>query len=405
MQSNQPSSRTTAPPPFSTPQFPEVGIIGLVPDAWESPWQPRHHVLSRLAEWFHLVWAEPAHEWRTPRHDHMPEAMPSSTLDVYTPEWWLPKVYRPRWFATHLDHVRIKQAYKRLKKKGCQQIVLYLWRPEQAYALDVLHYDMTCYHLDDEYSFSAVEQPISPQEYALLKRVNQVIVHSVGLFEKKGHINPNSILIPNGVDFTGFCTPVAEPPDLAPIPQPRVGHIGYLKPQINFQLLLNLAQRHHEWSFVFVGPRGHLGKEDLLLINRLSAFPNVHFLGGKPVKALPAYAQGMNVSIMPYKVNDYTKYIFPMKLHEYLATGRPVVGSPIRSLQQFQDIVALAATDEEWSQALSAALCQEAMSADIVARRRKMASQYDWSVLVACIAQRICDTLGKTRDATLHLPT
>jgi len=391
----------SAPAPVHTPRFPDVGIIGVVPDLWHAPWQPRHHVLSRLAKWFHLVWVEPAQEWRTPRQPQPAEPSVPPIIDVYTPEWWLPKIYKPSWLATQLDHTRIKRAYQRLRRKGCRHIVLYLWRPEHAYALDALPYDMSCYHVDDEYSFSPVEQPITQQESDLLRNVDQVMIHSVGLFEKKGHLNPNTVLVPNGVDFSGFCTPVPEPPDLAAIPQPRVGYIGYIKSQLDFQLLSNLAHRHREWSFVFVGPRGYLEGEDKALIEQLGSMPHVHFLGGKPVESLPAYAQGMNVSIMPYKLNDYTKYIFPMKLHEYLATGRPVVGSPIRSLQQFQNVVALPTTEQEWSQALRHALRPE--SRKTIAYRRDIARQYDWDVLVAQIAHRICTHLGKTEQGALHL--
>ena len=377
------------------PLYPDIGIIGLVPDNWQSPWQPRHHVLSRLAQWFHVVWVDPAQEWRERRRPEAACGPLPPNFDVYGTEWWLPKIYKPRWLATHLKHARLRRAHQRLLHKGCRRIVLYIWRPEHAYALDVLPHDMSCYHIDDEYSFSPVDQPISLAEQNLLHRADQVIVHSIGLFEKKGHCNPNTILVPNGVDFAAFCTSVPEPPDLAAIPRPRVGYIGYLKPQLDFRLLLHLAERHRQWSFVFVGPQGFLQGDDLDLIDRLKALPHVHFLGKKPVEMLPAYAQGVTVSIMPYKVNDYTKYIFPMKLHEYLATGLPVVGSPIRSLQQFREVVTLATTGDEWSQALTGALQPTAMASDVIAHRRQVAHDYDWMVLVSRIAQRICTHFGK----------
>lgn len=323
-------------------------------------------------------------------------------FEVYTPEWWLPKIYRPHWLARHLDSVRLDHAYQRLKHKGCRQIVLYVWRPEHASALDLLPHDLSCYHIDDEYSFSPIERPIGSDEQYLLQHVDQVIIHSIGLFEKKGHINPETILVPNGVDFASFCSPVPEPPDLAAIPQPRVGYIGYIKSQLDFRLLLELAQRHRKWSFVFVGPRGYLEEHDRPFVECLESLAHVHFLGGKPVERLPAYAQGMNVSIMPYKLNDYTKYIFPMKLHEYLATGRPVVGSPIRSLQQFQNVLALPSTGEEWSHALTQAIRPDAMADSAMAHRRNIAKQYDWSVLVARIARQICTHLGESGIDAAH---
>jgi glycosyltransferase involved in cell wall biosynthesis len=95
-----------------------------------------------------------------------------------------------------------------------------------------------------------------------------------------------------------------------------------------------------------------------------------------------------------YQVNDYTKFIYPMKLHEYLAGGRPVVGSPIRSLQDFAHIIRLARTAEEWSTALNDMLAPTMHSSAQVEARRHIARQYDWNALVERIARTLCDQLG-----------
>src|SRR5262249_27620893 len=122
--------------------------------------------------------------------------------------------------------------------------------------------------------------------------------------------------------------------------------------------------------------------------------PNVYFLGAKPVGALPAYAQHLDVCMLCYEVNDYTKFIYPLKLHEYLASGRPVVGSPIRSVQEFAHIIKLAQTTDEWSQALHDSLAPAASSAGQVEARQSVARQHDWNRLVKLIARALCDRLG-----------
>jgi hypothetical protein len=93
-------------------------------------------------------------------------------------------------------------------------------------------------------------------------------------------------------------------------------------------------------------------------------------------------------------VNDYTKFIYPLKLHEYLASGRPVVGSPICSLQEFSHIIRLARTTDEWSQALQDSLAPAADSAAQIEARRSIACQHDWNRLVALIARTLCAKLG-----------
>jgi glycosyltransferase involved in cell wall biosynthesis len=130
------------------------------------------------------------------------------------------------------------------------------------------------------------------------------------------------------------------------------------------------------------------------LIETLSRMPNVYFLGYKSVTTLPAYTQHLDVCLLCYKVDDYTKFIFPLKLHEYLASGNPIVGSPIRSLQNFTHVITLAQTAPEWSRAISASLASPARSPEQIQARRDVAREYDWDRLVRLIARTLCDRLG-----------
>ncbi len=109
---------------------------------------------------------------------------------------------------------------------------------------------------------------------------------------------------------------------------------------------------------------------------------------------LTAYPQHFDVCIMPYQINDYTNHIYPLKLHEYLASGRPVVGMPIRSLLDFNDVVKLAASFDDWSASLTASLAPEAMSSVQVEARRNIARKHDWNKLVQGIAETFCKRLG-----------
>ena len=199
--------------------------------------------------------------------------------------------------------------------------------------------------------------------------------------------------MPNGVDYAAYVRTWPEPADLAAIPRPRVGYVGVIKKQLDLELLYALAGRHRPWSFVLVGPQKH--HDDIgALIRKLAGLPNVHFLGAKPVSELPSYSQHMDVCMLCYKVDDYTKFIYPLKLHESLATGLPCVGAPIRTFQEFPEVLDLADTVEEWSEALAAALSPPARSDARRAARREVARQHDWDRLVHTIAATIADRLG-----------
>src|SRR5262249_50847617 len=159
----------------------------------------------------------------------------------------------------------------------------------------------SCYNIDDEYTFSEVEKPLDEHEARLISRVDQVFIHSLALLEKKGKLNPQTLLVPNGVDYYAYATPQSEPADVKPIPHPRIGYVGRIKRQLDLSLLSALAQRQRKWSFILVGPQSSIG-EHITLIQELSRLPNVYFLGSKPVRMLPAYTQHLDVCMLCYAV-------------------------------------------------------------------------------------------------------
>jgi glycosyltransferase involved in cell wall biosynthesis len=248
---------------------------------------------------------------------------------------------------------------------------------------------------------------MNPQEERVLRLVDQVIVHSPELMERKGRINRNTISVPNGVDYQLYSTKVAEPRDIASIPHPRIGYTGHLKKQLDWPLLRDLVFKHRDWSFVFVGP-SKLSGEDAAILASMRAQPNVYLLGEKTVTELAAYPQHFDVCIMPYVINGYTQNVYPMKLHEYLATGRPVVGTPIRSVLDFEHIVALGKTADDWSKALAWSLTDAATTRDRCEARQRIARDHDWSELTYRVAQSIVSRLDKpfsTPVERLHTAT
>lgn len=382
------------------PMFPEVGVIGLVPDLWVDYWQPRHHVLARLARYFRVIWVDPAPGWREhfgfggPVNEGNAGAIdPPPGLTLYHPEFFLPRFGHPEWLSGLTFRPRLKKAHRRLLREGCRKIILYVWRPEFYPALTRVPHDLSCYHIDDEYSFSPCEAPISETELRLITESNQVFIHSPGLLKRKGRLNPHTSYVPNGVDFGAYSQDREEPVDLAAIPRPRIGYTGWLKNQLDWELLNRLAARHGDWSFVFVGARraSHIDAEARM--DELSKFGNVWFLGGKSTNELPFYPAHFDVCIMPYRMNHYTECIYPMKLHEYLASGRPTVGARIRSLMEFEGVVSLAAGVDQWSAAIGDALRPQANGAERAAMRRAVARRHDWDVLVGEIARTMAHRL------------
>src|SRR5688500_6109221 len=288
---------------------PDVGIIALVADAWGPHWQPRHQVLTRLARQCHVAWVSPARSWRArlaTRSDSVraapqPSVPAPERLHITGPTDGWPTVKHPAWLANAFFDARIRAEGTVLRRQGCTRIVLYLWNPDFARALDSVPHEASVYHIDDEYSWSETEQPVDPAERQLIERVDRVIVHSPGLMERKGSINPRTITVPNGVDYATYPSPSPEPADLAAIPHPRIRYAGVLKTQLDWELLDALARAHTDWSFVFVGPMKSVQHDLASAMGDILDRPNVHWLVARPVDQLHAYQQHFDVCTMPYR--------------------------------------------------------------------------------------------------------
>jgi glycosyltransferase involved in cell wall biosynthesis len=127
------------------------------------------------------------------------------------------------------------------------------------------------------------------------------------------------------------------PPEIAAIPEPRLGYVGVLSDfKIDFGMLETLATEHRDWHFVFIGEEREGQRSEA--IARMKQQPNAHFLGWKPYEQLPRYLSGLSVGLLPQLINEYTRAMFPMKFFEYIAAGLPVVSTPLPALRDFQSL-------------------------------------------------------------------
>ena len=267
---------------------------------------------------------------------------------------------------------------------------------ERAVDLRAFRADLTCYHIDDEYSFSPVEKPVDGAERALISSVDQVFFASETMHRKKGSFNRNNALIPNGVDYAAFSSHHEEPEDLRRIPHPRIGYVGVIKKQIDLPLLAEVSAAMPAHQFVLVGPIGNVSGSERAL-EALRSRPNVHFLGAKPAKSLPGYVQHIDVCLATYCVDGYTKFISPLKVNEYLAAGKPVVGSPIEPLLPYREVIRIAQPPQEWVQSIEECLTPAVTSAVETARRRQRARTMDWEGIVGSMVEIIRARLQKMK--------
>lgn len=169
-------------------------------------------------------------------------------------------------------------------------------------------------------------------EATFLKSVDKCYVTAPSLLKKCSAHNTNTHYLSNVVDVDHFTrkegTEHTIQNELNTIPEPRIAYHGVLSSfKIDFSLLVECARLRPDWSFVVIGEERE-GQQDKL-IDDLREMENVHLLGYKPYKEIPFYLHNMNVGILPSLINQYTTNMFPMKFYEYIASGMPVVSTPL----------------------------------------------------------------------------
>lgn len=213
-------------------------------------------------------------------------------------------------------------------------------------------------------------------EDIVVKSVDLVICTSKQLRDSKKKLNSNSFFIPNAANIThsqkalDSQLPVAG--ILADIKKPVIGYFGNIERRIDYNLLSELLQQNPDKNFVFVGPI------DIdYLDHPVFKTPNISLKGAVPYEEMPAVLKGFDVAIIPFKKDDVSNAIFPLKLFEYLGSGRPVVSTDFNiDLREFTgDTVNYCSSVAEFSEALNTALND---TADLQQKRLAVAAENTW---------------------------
>ena len=201
----------------------------------------------------------------------------------------------------------------------------------------------------------------SPQlvllERQLLKRADLVFSGGRSLHEAKRHHHANAHLFPSSVDAAHFGmardAALAEPADQSQIARPRIGYFGVIDERIDYDLLDAVAAARPEWQLVMVGPTAKVEPAEL------PRRANLHWLGMRSYAELPAYLSGWDAGMMPFALNEATRFISPTKTPEFLAAGVPVVCTPVRDVVDDwgrDDIVQIAREPAAFCAAIEGAL-------------------------------------------------
>lgn len=190
--------------------------------------------------------------------------------------------------------------------------------------------------------------------------------------------------LPNAADFDTFRKAYEEdlpqPAELSDIPHPIIGYTGNICHRSDYDLLAAICAGHPDKHIVMVGPRNHWNSTQI----DLDAIPNLHFVGPKPLERLPEFLAHFDVLILPFLCNEITKSIYPLKINEYLASGKPVVATPFsQDILSFDGLIRLEKDHQAFVSAISEELAGDSPSKRL--ERNSCASKNTWDDRVAQI--------------------
>jgi hypothetical protein len=235
-----------------------------------------------------------------------------------------------RYFAYRLGKV--------LKQLKFEDYILLVYQHLYAPGLDYFKYRKLIYDITDDLPAYKKEDP---EKYNHIKKCTEdiigksdyVIVTASSLYDKYKDMSLNIKLIPNGYDPNIFLSKdMHVPTDIKEIKGPVIGFIGTLFTFLDFKLIEYVIKQNPDKSFVFIGNCEKYVEAEWKGIT--NTYKNVYWLGRKNKEDIPSYVHRFDVCINPFKVDDVSRSVSPLKVFEYLAMRKPVVSVKMESLEK-----------------------------------------------------------------------
>jgi len=307
----------------------KADVVCLSHLRWGFVFQRPNHLISRCARSRRtFFWEEPIFDAGVaPDGGHLQIREVSPGLRVAVPH--LPQGLDDR--AAELAQRRLLDGM--MAEHGVRSPVLWFYTPMALGFAGHVEAATVVYDCMDELSaFRGAPPALRSREADLFARADVVFTGGHSLYEAKRAQHPRVYPFPSSVDREHFARArderrfVREPEDQAPIGRPRVGYFGVIDERIDLHLVARVADAEPSWQIVMVGPVVKIDPKSL------PRRPNIHYLGQKSYGDLPAYIAGWDVAMMPFALNESTRFISPTKTLEYLAAGKPVVSTAVRDV-------------------------------------------------------------------------
>jgi glycosyltransferase involved in cell wall biosynthesis len=276
----------------------------------------------------HRVWAKLCSSQGDQSTNNL--SYPSQQFSVISPLTLpAPRTTWARKLSSRLLVSKIRPVLQQLKIKAP---ILWTSLPTAVDVAGELGESALVYYCGDDFSeLAGVDHhTVRQRERQLILRSDLVLAASNTLAEKLP--SDKVRLLPHGVDIKHFSSPAPRAHDLPTDGRPIAGFYGSISEWLGLELMTSTISRMPDWHFVFIG-------KSVIDLTPLKQFHNVHLLGPRAHQDLPAYSQHWNVSLLPFRDNGQIRACNPLKLREYLASGRPIVSTEFPALDGYRHLI------------------------------------------------------------------
>lgn len=305
-----------------------------------------------------------------------------------------------RFINRHLLLPLIRRAARRL---GMRDVLFWTYLPTDT-VLDVIKLLQTPGSATVYYCMADFPQ-LTPDSARIVESERLLLEQSDVVFANCEQISTRLLdwttrvdVFPPGVDLAAFPPPetpsvndaVVPVPDsggkqLPSLRRPIIGYVGGLHRHVDFDLLAQMAEARPDWSWVLVGPFQ-------TSVEKLEGYENIQLMGPKPHDTLSGYLRSFDVCIVPYLKSAYTETVVPVKINEYLASGKPVVSTDIPTVRKFNELHRVLITRDnnrdDFLEGIEEALLLPNDKATIN-HRRAVAALCDWGVQLEAMSKLI----------------
>jgi len=294
-----------------------------------------------------------------------------ATLTIGYPAACLPFERRSRWINLLNQYLLFWYIKTFVKPQG--RLILWINDPYKYLMIKLLRPEIAVYDCPDAIVFkdSSKKQRLYDQfKKRVLQESTVSLFTSKSLLDDGGRYAKNHYYVPNGVDVQGFVQERYKTPEIVKdISGIILGVVGTFDERVDIELLEFILENIEEAILLLVGPiQTNIGK--------LGNHPRVLRLGKRQYEEIPSFIKRFDVALIPYRVNEITKAVYPVKLHEYLILGKPVVATDLPELEQFSKVIWIENTKEEFVRSIRLALNEK--DGEIRQERIKIAKENSW---------------------------